>query len=343
MTTPDLSPYQSDHLILLVGGNPLPNAVAGKLLVTEQGTINLVFSKATSEIADRLANWFYAQGIANVNLDAEVSETDAKDIFNRVRKSLPKNNVSVGLNYTGGTKAMAVHTYRAIEAWAENRPSPTYSYLDAYTLRLCFSNGEYKYVGVHPDFSITLKELLELQGLTLHHHKDIVDDSAFSISNDIVHYQEIQQKYGKGGKRFEQDVAQQLNAIHKSLQLTKPVLNVKASFGLTPQETDPEFDVMALRGYQLYCLSCTIKNPEKQGGRDDLKQKLFEVSLRARQLGGDEACAALICFEQNPDGIEQEVRRILGVEGRIKVFGRKHLSSLSTHLETWIRSQAGKE
>jgi hypothetical protein len=342
MTKSDLP--LSDHLILLVGGNPLPNAVAGKLLLANQGVINLVHSQATAKIADRLANWFYAQGIVNINLDAQVSETDAKDIFSRVSKSLPKNDKTIiGLNYTGGTKAMAIHTYRAIEAWVQNKQSPNYSYLDARTLRLCFSDGAYKYAGIHPDFAITLKEVLELQGLFLHHHKDIVDNPSFSITDDISHYQELNQKYNNGGKRFEQDVAQQLNAIHQSLQLTKPVMNVKAGFSSTPHETDPEFDVMALRGYQLYCLSCTTKDPEKRGGRNELKQKLFEIALRARQLGGDEACAGLICFEQNPDGIEQEVRQILGVEGRIKVFGRKHLSSLSAHLETWIRSQVGKE
>lgn len=39
---------QVDHLILLVGGNPLPNAVAGKLLARSGGTITLLHSGVLS-------------------------------------------------------------------------------------------------------------------------------------------------------------------------------------------------------------------------------------------------------------------------------------------------------
>jgi hypothetical protein len=40
---------KSQHLILLVGSNPLPNAVAAKLLLAEGGTVTLIHSKGTLE------------------------------------------------------------------------------------------------------------------------------------------------------------------------------------------------------------------------------------------------------------------------------------------------------
>ena len=44
--------WKTDHLILLVGSNPLPNYVAAQLLLNEGGTLHLLHSVQTREIAD---------------------------------------------------------------------------------------------------------------------------------------------------------------------------------------------------------------------------------------------------------------------------------------------------
>jgi hypothetical protein len=49
-----LDDYQVDHLILLVGGNPLPNYVAARVLTKEDAKVSLIYSEDSETIADRL-------------------------------------------------------------------------------------------------------------------------------------------------------------------------------------------------------------------------------------------------------------------------------------------------
>ncbi len=181
-----------EHLILLVGGNPLPNAVAGKLLVASGGTITLVHSKdtvhskdpvhskGTFEVARRLEEWLKAQQVAGAVRLIGVSESSPTCIVQRVQERLSAVNArSVGLNYTGGTKVMSVHAYRAIEQWAREQRNKgksiktVFSYLDARTLQLIFdptsadSSEQREYVG--RALELKLEDLLKLHGWTLQH------------------------------------------------------------------------------------------------------------------------------------------------------------------------------
>lgn len=128
---------KSEHLILLVGGNPLPNAVAGKLLMQPGGTASLIHTSDTADTAERLKNWLIAQAQVNAVLK-QVDGADPDSIRDGTRQRLcDVKTAAVGLHYTGGTKAMAVHTYRAAEQWAQERKiKPVYSYLDAQSLRM---------------------------------------------------------------------------------------------------------------------------------------------------------------------------------------------------------------
>lgn len=51
-TIPD--DLKSQHLFVLVGGNPLPNSVAIRLLRRENGHVYLVHTAQTNKIADRI-------------------------------------------------------------------------------------------------------------------------------------------------------------------------------------------------------------------------------------------------------------------------------------------------
>jgi hypothetical protein len=142
-----------DHLLLLVGRNPLPNAIAGQLLLSSGGLITLIYSEETAFVADKLRVWFISKGIAEAKvLKCQVKETDAGDIFQKligkdsgdsndsnIVLSRHSDNRVVGLNYTGATKAMAVHAYRAAETWArKQKKTLVYSYLDANSMRIFF-------------------------------------------------------------------------------------------------------------------------------------------------------------------------------------------------------------
>ena len=115
------------------------------------------------------------------------------------------------------------------------------------------------------------------------------------------------------------------------------------------QKDQFEFDVAFLRGYQLFGISCTIEHRHK-----DLKHKLFEAYLRARQLGGDEARVALVCrYDEDPDNLKQELSLILGnpkdskkddskdcekYDPKIEIFVRKDLDPkrFTEKLDKWI-------
>src|SRR6266850_1942355 len=124
-----LAAAKTEHLLLLVDGNPLPNAVAGKLLAESSGTITLVHSggaTGTAEVAQRLHTWLNGQKVAERVQLKEVGESNPTSIFTGVQERLNAVHAQrVGLNYTGGTKAMSVHAYRAVAQWTtEKRVTP---------------------------------------------------------------------------------------------------------------------------------------------------------------------------------------------------------------------------
>lgn len=155
-----------DHLILLVGGNPLPNAVAGRLLVREGATITLLHSQETAVIAQRLANWLEPYTQASIQFK-QIDEASPNSIQKGIEAQLKKVSAkSVGLHYTGGTKAMAVHAYRAIEKWDHHQSPPVYSYLDANTLSLIIE-GKDNPIPLARTLQLDLNDLLALHGWTL--------------------------------------------------------------------------------------------------------------------------------------------------------------------------------
>jgi hypothetical protein len=130
--------YHTDYLFLLIGTNPLPNYVTARLLLKPGGTIYLVHSKATEGIAKRLMDLMIQVGVEEVRrIPIRSGEPDT--IYTEVRKYAQDlmNKGRVGLNYTGGTKTMAVHAYRAVEqATQETGKEAVFSYLDANDLSM---------------------------------------------------------------------------------------------------------------------------------------------------------------------------------------------------------------
>jgi hypothetical protein len=135
MSASQLDKFKVDHLFLLVGENPLPNYIAARTLLKDNGTVYLVFTNQTKEqkkcIEEGLKNQKHIR-FNIVRIDLVKYESNAHHIYERVQKKVPDND-SVGLNYTGGTKAMAVHAYKAIY---ERRPDAVFSYIDSRSLKI---------------------------------------------------------------------------------------------------------------------------------------------------------------------------------------------------------------
>lgn len=405
-----------EHLVLLVGSNPLPNAVASQLLVEEGGCITLVHSKGTAKIADSLERWIKAfkQGGSPEVYKSEVDESSPADIQNRVKQALNnRQRTSVGLNYTGGTKVMAVHAYRAVQEWAvEHNTSPVFSYLDARTLEMVFERFE-----AHPEQRVFVGRSIELQikdFLDLHSWKTqssynrepFLPESAAALAQvstdsncltiwrnwlccqlrckarrdddkawkSITQLAQVQLELPQNdclklfGEKLRSEL--RLSPDAESIWLSKEALGqdpeklcewldgvwlesyvltiVKSlrddlslsDFAQSVKTEAPQFevDVVAVWGYQLFVFSCSTDSKKGQ-----LKLKLFEAYVRARQLGGDEARVALVCLHSEPHLLEQEMQRDFAVEGQIKVFGQPHLGNLREHIREWILNQGGRE
>ena len=154
------------HLFLLIGTNPLPNYVAAKLLADSETHIYLVHSSGpngTYPVATRLIEVLKLEEGSCTKVP--VDEANPYSIYKQIRKYVDGKK-GLGLNYTGGTKVMAVHAYQAI---ADSATDVAYSYLDARCLELVSHddkrNFKREYVG--DSVKITIKDLARMHGIPL--------------------------------------------------------------------------------------------------------------------------------------------------------------------------------
>ena len=171
--------YKVEHLFLLVGENPLPNYIAAKMLLKEGGTVYLVHSTDTTSKADCLKRM-----LAPINVDELISlgksEADSsvirKKIQTRVEKILEKYpNTILGLNYTGGTKAMSVHSYRALFE-AAGVHDTKFSYLDARSLKMLIDRDNDSPKSVPVPIKLSLQEIFDLHDLRWESEKKPVSE-----------------------------------------------------------------------------------------------------------------------------------------------------------------------
>lgn len=373
---------KSQHLFVLVGGNPLPNYAAIRLLRRAGGHVYLVHTAQTNKIADRIcqaAGLVLGQDAVKVLVDdGNAAEMRAKVLRQAAQKQ------DVGLNYTGGTKHMALHVFQGLIA---ANPRLTLSYLDAETLSMRIEQGD----GATRSFAIGLavplrfQELLALHGRTAsvietelicpEVYPDLPrvpydrwrewwnsasrgmggrtaaialpTDSAFNplrahwgdattLGDLARHWRTdvatLAKWFGEAG--LESYVLWSVRQVAADAQLGETAKNVKLN------EIDFEFDVVAMRGYQLFAISCA--NSKEKG---TIKLKLMEAYVRARQMGGDEARVAVVCRApandppSSPRTIEQEMMEQLGADGKIRVFGAEHLAQPQTHLLNWFTAK----
>jgi hypothetical protein len=127
--------WKTQHLFVLVGGNPLPNYVAVQLLLERGGTLHLLTSAGTAAIGRRIAELAHRSGCEFTappydSLEDPGSRSAIVSFFEKQVKPLTG---SIGLHYTGGTKAMAVHAFQELR---KRYPQAVCTYLDARTLQM---------------------------------------------------------------------------------------------------------------------------------------------------------------------------------------------------------------
>ncbi|MCV3212424.1 hypothetical protein OGM63_02570 [Plectonema radiosum NIES-515] len=182
MSTSEFDGYKVDHLFLLIGENPLPNYVAAKMLLKEGGKPYLVFSERTKEPAERIKDELNLSD--NEMLPLNNNEANAYEIKKRIREKIkeiqrevifkhPENN-QFGLNYTGGTKAMAAHAYQAFIFFDDKdcknqlNPPPIFSYLDSSSLKMLIDQrgNPIPFDIPKEQLKLSLEKLFKLHGLS---------------------------------------------------------------------------------------------------------------------------------------------------------------------------------
>lgn len=383
----NLGAFQVEHLLLTVGGNPLPCAVAAKLLLKPGGMIHLVYSTASERAASRLFSVLKADQTCAITL--EQFERDSDTVYDRVLRyvaELPMEG-QIGLHFTGGTKVMSVHAHRAVRAV---RPEAVMSYLDAARLELLIERP-----GAQRDAAISLREpsVRAACGLTLdelwalHGIEPLPPDHDEFRARTAPVYSEAARLLGKRFSNGERgswhaalkrndtplislpfpEVAEAMLAEHPAITtvgdikmiggrgqtwlqgdwledyVLRELITHAGELGIRPDTIACsivtrrptgrkwfEVDVIAVRGHQIFVFSCaTSEDPSV------CKEKLFEASFRAAQLGGDEARFALVCDHPNAGDIRAQLETLLPSE-RYQVFDRADLDDLGASLKQWI-------
>ncbi len=120
-------------LVLLIGTNPLPNYVVAEYFLKNNQELKNIWFVHSEEVARQIGTMTQAEQLEGVLKErhsdngklnfplpkiALSNVSNAKEVFydtnEKLIKKLPRYS-SVHLNYTGGTKAMGTHVYRAIE------------------------------------------------------------------------------------------------------------------------------------------------------------------------------------------------------------------------------------
>lgn len=171
---------QFNHLILLIGTNPLPNFVVAEYFLKNNPDLKkiwLVYSEANryqegtytyaENLETVLKNRYTRKPIFPLNKlaisDVSISKQILNDIKSKLINDLPQNS-AVHLNYTGGTKVMATHVYRAIEYENVKISNRSFSYLDGRSFRIVNDDGIIIVDNLLNEVTISFEELIKLHG-----------------------------------------------------------------------------------------------------------------------------------------------------------------------------------
>lgn len=183
---------------------------------------------------------------------------------------------------------------------------------------------------LHPDAQLQTRVYIPLSketGLDLPAtFAEIYQKSIFNSEQYTTPYYELVKWFT--GAWFEDYVFLEIQCLAESYNLHDLAMNVQPKIG----NKDFEFDVVAIRHYQLFAFSCTLERNRKK-----CKHKLLEAVARARQLGGSEARIALVCCYEDARDLQNEVDALVH-DNQARVFARDDLPNLRNAIEQWIKS-----
>jgi len=179
-----MSSENFNHLILLIGTNPLPNfVVADYFLQTNPNiqTISLIHSEpntlqagtnAQAENLEKLLRERWEDEHRSLQFplskiplsDVSHAKTIQHDIRELMMENL-ENADGIHLNYTGGTKSMSTHLYWILKSTESLKQKSSFSYLDARNFRLVDDDKDELIADdLRENIDLTFEELIALHG-----------------------------------------------------------------------------------------------------------------------------------------------------------------------------------
>ncbi len=163
-------------LILLFGGNPLPNFITASYLCGQRDEglrlmpvpdkILCCYSAQTKKMADGLKKVIKTLDCEDLELDHE------ERCFDFIRKATTKKLEKlkpdhVHLNYTGGTKVMSLAAFSSTTDYCNSNIQPTFSYLDPHHFKLMLnSSDKYPAIGdLRTCCQLNIEQLYQLHGI----------------------------------------------------------------------------------------------------------------------------------------------------------------------------------
>jgi len=268
-----LSP-SPDLLVQLVGSSPVPVYLSAATLRPSQSV--LVHTHQTRKIAKRLRSVLSGLGIDS----RLVSIEDATDPH-ASQRIMSRGMARGWLDYTGGTKVMAVHVHHA---WKHRGGEAS---------RACYVDGEAGVIRFDDGHTVRIDAHLDLNLLACLHGLSIIRDrhpdrqsykELDSRASSFLRFRDLKGNDSEGGYWLEEWVASLIDRMgivnHRDIHV-QPRL-------APPHGSPMELDVVVTRGYHTYVISCTITRTYNV-----CKLKAFEVILRGKQVGGDHVRTAL--------------------------------------------------
>jgi len=397
---------EKETLVMLVGGNPLPNYIVAMHFKPEK--IILVHTGETKKVAKNL------EGVLGdvlgkqtlVQLSELKHPKNPSEIRRKAKEILEGHNVR--MDYTGGTKLMAAQFRLALQEKIENASDAISTYLDGYDNKILFDTAHEEEID-HSKIKLNIEILSLLHGLKEIHKTDhnplsafLKEEKANDFAEILIPFEDpnfIEEDISLAGffyktfpeeknceirdyletcvkniedstkipdkiKKFTRETTEQIKNIEnlnkKQLKYisrffggnwlelwcqscirkifekkeSPPTIFVGKKYELEKREF--EIDVSFVHKMRYFQVSCTI---DPSLGRT--KTKLFETYVRRRQVGGDLARTALVCFCNGKD--TDELKRDVGLAwddpSKPMVFGLDDLKAWVkgdlSRLEEW--------
>ncbi len=212
-----MAKHAFNHLVLLIGTNPLPNYVVADYLLAENSkleTIWLICSESgdhqagTREQADRLETLLRERWgggspairfplekipLSNVSLASSIQNDVGRNLVDRL-----KSGDSVHLNYTGGTKSMSTHVYWILKTL--EHVETRFSYLDARNFELVSDEEGVIERDLRRKISLSFHEMIRLHGFERKNKpSDFMFEDCMEIFQELIETESLNLLYGPAG------------------------------------------------------------------------------------------------------------------------------------------------